>query len=397
MIAVLAAACGGPQPENVTAETPSVSQHARDLTRASLLVDTHIDVPYRVLEEGDLDLSRRTEGGHFDYPRAKEGGLDAPFMSIYIPASLQESGGAKEHAEMLIDMVEGFVERWPDKFALASSPDEVEANFDAGLMSLPMGMENGAPIETLEDLDHFHRRGIRYITLTHAENNQICDSSYATDRKWNGLSDYGREVVKEMNRLGIMVDISHVSDQTFDQVLEITKAPVIASHSSCRRFTPNWERNMSDDMIRALAGNGGVIQINFGSAFVDTEANAVSMAMWKAYGEFLKREAVGPESEEAQAEMKRLREAHVPPAVPMQVVADNIDHVVELVGIDHVGIGSDYDGVTSVPDGLDDVSTYPALVDELLHRGYSDEEIRQLLGGNLMRVWRQVETVAAAS
>jgi len=296
----------------------------------------------------------------------------------------------------LIDMVKGFAERWPEHFAMAYSAEDVERNFAAGLVSLPMGLENGAPIETLDDLRHFHARGIRYVTLVHAENNQICDSSYADDRKWNGLSPYGEEVVREMNRLGIMVDVSHVSDAAFRQVLEVTEVPVIASHSSCRHFTPGFERNMSDEMIVALARNGGVIQINFGSGFLDARANEASTAWWDEHDAFLAKHDLSPDSEEAKAKEEELREAHPVPPVPLARVADHIDHVVGLVGIDHVGIGSDYDGVRTLPEGLGDVSRYPALVEELLRRDYSEGDIRKISSGNIIRVWRSVQAHASS-
>jgi len=386
---LLAAGCG--------AHPDDLEEHARWLTQETILIDTHVDVPYRIVEEGEQDLSTWTGSGHFDWPRARAGGLDAPFMSIYIPASYQKTGGAKELADRLIDMVRGFVEKWPDKFALAASTGEIERNFESGLVSLPMGMENGAPIETLEDLRHFHDRGIRYITLTHSENNRICDSSYATEREWDGLSPYGEQVVREMNRLGIMVDVSHVSDAAFYRVLEITAVPVIASHSSCRHFTPGWERNMDDEMIRALARNGGVIQINFGSAFLDQAANEAATAMWNEYGRYLEEHGIDPHSDEARAKMEELRERHPVPDVPLARVADHIDHVVDLVGIEHVGIGSDFDGVMALPVGLEDVSRYPALVEELLRRGYSDDDVRKILSGNLLRVWKAVEAHAAAA
>src|SRR5690606_15491210 len=209
-----------------------------------------------------------------DYERAKKGGLDAPFMSIYIPASYQNKPDfGKALADSLIDMVRQIATGLPDKFALALTPDDIERNAAAGKISLPMGMENGAPIgKSLANIKYFYDRGIRYITLTHSRDNQICDSSYDTKHTWNGLSPFGVEVVKEMNRVGIMVDISHVSDSAFYDVIAVSSAPVIASHSSCRHFTPGFERNMSDDMIRALARNGGVIQINFGATFVDSVA-----------------------------------------------------------------------------------------------------------------------------
>lgn len=378
-----------------SAPTDTLAQ-ARKLARETILVDTHVDVPYRLEEKMD-DISQRTQSGDFDYPRAREGGLDAPFMSIYVPASYQETGGAKDFADSLIDMVEKFTTDWPDKFAIARSPDEVEAQFAAGKISLPLGMENGAPVEgDLANLQHFFDRGIRYITLTHGENNHICDSSYASDRKWNGLSPFGHEVVAEMNRLGIMVDISHVSDEAFYQVMEVTRAPAIASHSSCRAFTPGFERNMDDEMIRKLAENGGVIQINFGSSFLTRAALESSAALRQARGQFQEENGLEDEDPKIDEFTTQYRQDHPPVFADVSDVVAHIDHVVKLVGIDHVGIGSDYDGVgDSLPTGLKDVSTYPNLVQALLEGGYSEDDVKKILSGNILRVWRRVEAVAA--
>ena len=261
-----------------------------------------------------------------------------------------------------------------------------------------MGMENGAPVEDdLGNLEHFRERGIRYITLTHSENNQICDSSYAEEATWQGLSPFGLEVVAEMNRLGIMVDVSHVTDETFFQVLEHSTAPVIASHSSCRHFTPGWERNMDDDMIRALGEAGGVIQINFGSAFLTAESNERSLATWAAIEAFTEEQGLEDHSPEVEAFAEEYRRENPLTLADVTDVADHIDHVVALVGVDHVGIGSDFDGVgESTPTGLKDVSQYPNLIRELLDRGYSEADLAKILGLNTLRVWAEVERVAAA-
>ena len=371
---------------------------AQRLASESIIVDTHIDVPYR-LEEEMADISQETDGGDFDYPRAVAGGLNAPFMSIYVPASFQETGGAKQMAESLIEMVRGFEEQWPDKFAVATSVADVEEQFEAGKISLPMGMENGAPIEDdLANVEHFRDLGIRYITLTHSENNQICDSSYASERTWNGLSPFGEQVVAEMNRTGVMIDVSHVSDDTFYQVLELTEAPVIASHSSCRKYTPGFERNMDDEMIRALAANGGVIGINFGSAFLKEEAFRQGMEMWMAVGAFTEENGLEEGDPRIEEFQKAYLEEHPPVFADIADVIAHIDHVIDLVGIDHVGLGSDFDGVgDSLPTGLKDVSFYPNLVLELLKRGYSEEDVRKILGENFLRVWSEVERVASES
>ncbi len=399
LLAALACGPGDAGPDVPEPAPADLDARARALAREAILVDTHVDLPYRLHEQGDApdDVSARTEGGHFDWERAREGGLDAPFMSIYVPAELEQDG-AFEHAEHLIDLVGSLAARYPDKFEIATRPADVRRIAAEGRVALPMGMENGAPIEgDLANLAHFHERGIRYITLTHSENNHICDSSYATERRWNGLSPFGVEVVAEMNRLGIMIDVSHVSDAAFDQILEHTAAPVIASHSSCRAFTPGFERNLDDDRIVRLAGNGGVIQINFGSAFLTAGANAASIAMWKEVGAWVREHDLDWTAPEAEAHRRAYLEEHPIPPTSVSDVADQIDHVVALVGVDHVGLGSDFDGVTEVPDGLSDVSQYPGLVAELLRRGYADDDIRKILGENILRVWEEVERVGSSS
>ena len=383
------------QAQNGNTDDAALMERARKLAHESILIDTHIDVPYRMTEKWD-DISQSTAGGDFDYPRAVKGGLNAPFMSIYIPADYQDTGGAAAFADSLIDMVEGFVERAPEKFAIAKSPEDVRRQFEQGLMSLPMGMENGAPIEDLAKLSHFRDRGISYITLTHGRANQISDSSYDPERKWQGLSPYGEEVVREMNRLGIMVDVSHVSDSAFYDVMAVSQAPAIASHSSARHFTPGFERNMSDDMIRLLVENGGVIHINFGSSFVTEESNKAGFSAYVEIGKYLEENNMEPGSEEAEAYIEQYRRDHPEPFADVTDVVDHIDHVVSLTSVDHVGIGSDYDGVgDSLPTGLKDVSAYPNLIFHLLKRGYSDDDIMKILGGNLLRVWSEVESAAS--
>lgn len=370
---------------------------ARDIAQRALLVDTHVDMPYR-LQEGWADVTVSVPDRDFDYPRARQGGLDVPFMSIYTPAEKEEEGGAYELANLLIDSVEALAGRQPAKLAVVHSTAEVEKARSEGLMALALGMENGSPIEgEMEKLRHFHQRGIRYITLAHSLSNHISDSSYDENRQWNGLSPFGREVVAEMNRLGIMVDVSHLSDDAFYQVLEVSAAPVIASHSSARHFTPGWERNMSDDMIKALAGNGGVIMINFGSSFLTNEARMWYEAMGDARDTWLAETGHDRDGPESEGWQDAYREANPLPFAALSNLADHFDHVIELVGVQHVGIGSDFDGVgDSLPVGMKSVADYPNLVEELLRRGYGEDDIEAILGGNLMRVWRTVERYAAS-
>ena len=375
----------------------TLRKKAYELAHKFIITDGHIDIPWR-LNDGYEDLSVRTESGDFDYIRAKEGGLDAPFMSIYVPSSYQETGGAKEKADSLIDLVHRIANDHPDKFEVAFSVSDVNRIFGDGKIALPMGMENGAPIlDDLSNVKYFYDRGIRYITLTHGKDNLICDSSYDTTNTWGGLSPFGRKVVKEMNRVGIMVDISHVTDEVINQVMDMTDVPVIASHSSCRHFTPGWERNMGDAEIKRLKDNGGVIQINYGSSFV----TQVSQDKRKANGEkieaYAKENDLKEDDETFIAYAKKVNEEN-PMYADITEVVDHIDHVVKLAGIDHVGIGSDYDGVgDSLPYGLKDVASYPNLIFHLLKRGYSEDDIEKICYKNIWRVWSAVEMAATNS
>ncbi|MFH1321986.1 MAG: dipeptidase [Bacteroidota bacterium] len=370
-------------------------QKAIKLAHETIIIDSHIDAPYRFGENKE-DISQRTESGDFDYPRAKQGGLNAAFMSIFVPPKCQETGGAKELADSVIDLVEKVALDFPDKFAIAISTEDIKKQFHAGKISLPMGMENGAGIEdNLENLKHFYGRGIRYITLSHSKSNLITDSSFDKKRKWNGLSPFGEKVIAEMNRLGIIIDVSHVTDSAFYDVMKLTKAPVIASHSSCRYFTPGWERNMSDKMIKALAKNGGVIQINFGSIFINTKYNRGYYEVKDKVNVYIKENDLDRDSEETRNYKKELLKEKVLKKANVSDVADHIDHVVDLAGINHVGIGSDYDGSgPTLPIGLEDVSKYPNLICELLRRGYSEKDIEKICSGNLLRVWSEVERIA---
>ena len=382
---------------------PVKADPARELAQRLLVVDTHIDLPYRLSELGGAgdDVSQRLPRGDFDAVRAKEGGLDVAWMSIYVPAKYQTSGGAMALADGLIDLVDGLVAKHPTLFAVPASADDAEAIARSGRIALPMGMENGAGIESdVANLAHFHRRGIRYVTLTHGEDNLISDSSYSKPEKrtWHGLSKFGEEVVAEMNRLGILVDLSHVSDEAFDDALAVTRTAPILSHSSCRRFTPGFERNLDDERIRALAAKGGVIQINFGSAFLTAASNAWSLAQHEAEEKWVAESGTKPGSPELDAFRQRYVAEHPMPRATLDDVVAHVEHVIGLVGADHVGLGSDFDGVgPTLPTGLEDVSKYPALFARLAERGHDEETIAKLAGGNLMRVWREAESFAAAS
>ncbi|MCB9258268.1 MAG: membrane dipeptidase [Ignavibacteriales bacterium] len=363
---------------------------AVELSKKLLIIDTHIDIPYR-LKSNFEDISKITETGHFDYPRAIEGGLDAAFMAIYIPSSYEEKGGSIELADTLINLVENLTKLYPDKFEMAYSPQDIVKQFGNNKISLPMGMENGTPLQgDFKNLKHFYNRGIRYITLSHGEANHICDSSYDPNKKWNGLSPFGKSLIAEMNKLGMMIDISHVSDSTFYQVIELTKTPVIASHSSCRFYTPGFERNMNDDMIKKLAENGGVIQITFGSYFVSGNYQSKMNELDNYY----KEKNVKRYSDEGKKYYDEFMQKNKIDYGTSEDLANHIDHVVKLVGIDHVGLGSDFDGIGKLPAGIKDVSSYPQIIYELLKKGYSEKDIEKICSGNILRVWKEVEDYA---
>ncbi len=378
-----------------TKEAPSYRpylKHAQKLAHTFILVDTHIDVPYRLKEKWE-DISKSTEHGEFDLPRAKKGGLNVAFFSIYIPARFQDDKKqAKKVAQELINMVEKIVDEHPEDFALAFSVKDVRQQFAEGKFSIALGMENGTPIHSRKDLEYFYKRGIRYITLAHSKWNHISDSSYDDDRKWKGLSPFGEKMVHWMNELGIMIDVSHITDEAVLDVLKISKAPVIASHSSCRKFTPGWERNVSDDIIRAIARKGGVIQINFGASFISDTYRQEMKKIREETKKYMEKNKLSYDDPKVKAYWKSLKETYQPTPPTVADVADHIDHIVKLVGIDHVGLGSDFDGVSgNLPSDLKDVSMYPNLIAELLRRGYTEEHIRKIMGENLLRVWEQVE------
>ena len=394
LLPIVTLSSGCQQAQDQPAPEPDFRADAMHLAQEILIVDTHIDLPYRLIEKPD-DVSVRTQDGHFDLARAREGGLDGAFMSIYVPASLQETGGGRELADELIDLVEEIAIQAPDSFAIAHSVDELRSLFAAGIFALPMGIENGAAIEDdLSAVQHFYDRGVRYITLSHSEPNLICDSSYSTDRPSKGLSPFGREVVAEMNRLGIMVDISHVTDDTFFQAIEFSKAPMIASHSCCRHFTPGFERNMTDEMITLLAEKGGVIQIAYAPGFLSEAAQKQSSELWAIMRQYMAENDVAMGGPEIQEQIALYYEKNPKVETSVSDVVDHIEHVINLVGIDHVGIGSDFDGISSAPTGLEDVSTYPNLIEELLRRGLTEQDIRKICGENLLRVWTDVEMTA---
>jgi membrane dipeptidase len=326
----------GINPAWAAGEESSYRDAARQIAQKHLLVDTHIDVPYRLLEKWS-DVSKRTEDGDFDFVRGRKGGLDVPFMSIYTSPEENAAGFGFEVANGLIDRVEALVGRAPDRFEIVRTAGQAEAAARSGKMALAMGMENGSPLEgKLENVAFFRQRGISYITLAHSKSNQISDSSYDEERPWNGLSPFGRELVGEMNRQGVMVDISHVSDEAFWQVLDLSQVPVIASHSSARHFTPGWERNMSDEMIKALAARGGVIQVNFGSSFLTRDAQVWFEAMKELRDAYLDQNGFEHDGKEAKAFTESYREEHPLPFADLGDLVAQFQHIIGLAGIEHV-------------------------------------------------------------
>ncbi|HEY5849569.1 MAG TPA: dipeptidase [Lysobacter sp.] len=374
---------------------------AHRLAQDAVIVDTHIDAPGELMSHWD-DLGVATPGKEFDYPRARQGGLDIGFMSIYTSPDQDNAGTAWQIANTQIDAVEAMVGRHPDKFAKLTSPADVARLRSGGRVLLALGMENGAPIGAdLAQLAAFHKRGVRYITLAHSANNRISDSSYALEKKWGGLSPFGEKVVAEMNRLGIMVDVSHLSDEAIADVLAATDVPVIASHSGMRHFTPGFERNISDELAKKVAAEGGVVQLVFGTGFIDAKAASDLQASFQAEADFDRENAAlvaaGKPARSKDDFEKAWKDAHPMPVTHIEAVLDQIDYAVKLIGVDHVGIGSDFDGVSgNLPVELKSVADYPNLVAGLQARGHSDADIRKILGGNLLRVWTAVEKAATA-
>ncbi|MBT8399770.1 MAG: dipeptidase [Rhodothermia bacterium] len=372
----------------------SDADRATRLARDSLIIDGHIDVPHWLHSIYHEDITRRTIGGDFDYPRAVEGGLDAAFMAIYVPVEFQSKAGAKAHADHLINMVDQIIDTSPDKFARATCASDIRVNHKKGLVSLPLGIENGVALEEdLESLAYFYDKGVRYITLTHAKDNSLCDSSYDGTGTHGGLSDFGKEVVREMNRTGMIVDVSHTSDEAFFDVIDVSEKPPVATHSSARHFTPGWERNMSDEMIRLLAEKSGLIMVNFGSDFLKAEYAGPTKKIRKKIEAAMKRKKLDRATEAGFKYLSRRRIEN--PVGTADDAAMHIAHIADLVGVDHIGLGSDFDGVFTFPDGLQDVSDYPNLLSCLIQRGFSDPEIKKICGENFLRVWDDIQKSAA--
>ena len=376
-----------------------VSARAKRLHDRAIVVDTHDDTPQRLLFDKTFNIGMRNKDGHVDIPRMREGGLDALFFSIWVPSQVTGPPAVKRALD-LIDSVREAVRTHPNDLMLANTAADVRRAAAEHKIAALMGMEGGHIIDDdLAVLRVYAALGVRYLTLTHFLNNNWADSS--TDKPaHNGLTAFGKDVVRELNRLGVIVDVSHVSDKTFYDVLEVTKAPVMASHSSSRAIS-NHPRNMTDDMMRALAKNGGVVMINYAAAFLSEEFRVASE---KKSGNIvaamaaMSKKCGGNEActimENERIEHEAMMKGELPKAMWDKIV-EHIDHAVKVAGVDHVGLGSDFDGAT-MPLGMEDVSKLPKITDALLKKGYSEPDIEKILGGNILRVMEQVENLKSA-
>lgn len=354
----------------------------KKLHQDAFVLDSHCDTPLRLFD--GADLGEKSAEGHFDFLRMKDGGLDAAFFAIYT-SNKMEPDAATRKALQLIARTYDAVDDNPDKVAIALTVEDAMELKERGLSAIFFGMENGLPIQKdLSLLRLFYDMGIRYMTLTHAGNNEICDSCAPKEKRWNGLSPFGKKVVKEMNRLGMVIDVSHISDDSFYDVLKYSKKPVVATHSCCRAIA-NLPRNMTDQMIKDLAEHDGVIQINFYPPFLNKEYADQFWPLCDAFEEAEKNykkspKKFKPQFDEAKEKMFALKRPSY------KEVVDHIDHVVKLVGVNHVGLGSDFDGIEVTPEGLEGIDKLPIITKELMARGYSDNDIKQILGVNFLRV-----------
>ncbi len=373
--------------------------------QSALIVDTHADTPQRFLDENfDLGQNTPVAEGHIDLDKIRQGNLGAEFFSIWVEPEFK--GHYSKRAMDLIDSVYQQAARHPDKMTMAFSADDILRAHDQHKFAALMGIEGGHAIENdIRLLRDFYRMGVRYMTLTWSNTNEWADSSGDIQdpnvKHHNGMTDFGKDVVREMNRLGMIVDISHVSDATFYQALLVSQAPVIASHSSSRELT-NQPRNMTDDMLRAMSNNGGVVMVNFYSAFIDENYRKASSdpekvkqrdAEVEAYKKAHPHPDGSPVTYDETAAIEKKWAAQFP-RPPLKSLIDHIDHVAKVAGIDHVGLGSDFDGVTSLPEGIDSVADLPKITQALYQRGYTREQVLKILGGNFMRVMREVEATA---
>ena len=351
------------------------------------VLDSHCDTPSQILRLRDLSLDN--DHAHVDFPKLKRGGVDGAFFALYVPASLDnDPSKAYDYAMKLLDGVNKTLYANPEIAVLTKDAEEAYCNKENGKFSVFIGLENASPIDSIDKVKCLYNKGVRYITLCHSANNEICDSCAPKVKKWGGLSPFGKELVAEMNRLGILIDVSHVSDETFYDVLNYSSKPVVATHSCCRALCEH-PRNMTDDMIRELAKAGGVIQINFYPLFLDDKFQTIlAESGISERGELIEQEFIAdPSNAQKRAAWNQIQdEIMALPRPSYKLIADHIDHVVSLVGVEHVGIGSDFDGIEVTPDGLEDVSMMPKIFDELRHRGYTEDDLDKIASGNFFRI-----------
>jgi membrane dipeptidase len=369
----------------------NTARNAAELHKRAIVIDGHNDLPWRLLAKvgSSFDLAVRHEDGHTDIPRLREGGVDGQFFAAYVPSDCEGPGAARIALEQ-IDLIRQMVARYPD-FELALSAADVRRIAGSGKIATLIGVEGGQAIEnSLGVLRMFYALGARYLTFTHIDSTDWADA--ATDEpRHGGLSEFGEEVVREMNRLGMLVDISHVSADTMADALRVSEAPIVATHSGARAVNSN-SRNVPDDILSQISENGGLVMVNFYSGFVVPEAADVARDMLRAYREA--RTQFGEDSAAVENTMRQFEEEHPIPSGTVSDLVDHIDHIVEVAGIDHAGLGSDFDGIINSPEGLEDVSKFPAITEELVRRGYSDPDIVKILGGNILRVMEGAEEVA---
>jgi membrane dipeptidase len=376
-----------------------IDAQVKAITKSAILIDTHNDIPSFTIDGTDIGAAPKN---HTDIPRLRQGGVGAVFFSVYVDAKYVNGNHAANRALQMIDTVyHDIINRYPNEFMLALSADDIEKAHRKHKIAALMGIEGGHAIEDSPRLlRDYYKLGVRYMTLTHFNTNNWADSSGDIDdpavQHHNGLTPFGKDVVREMNRLGMMVDISHVADKTFYDALETSQAPIIASHSACRAVT-NVPRNMTDDMILALAKKGGVIQINIYCSFISQKsADAVERLHLRERSQALEKQyASDPVKLKSELDALAEEEKRAQVRATLADVVAHIDHARQVAGIDAIGIGSDFDGITCAPEGLDDVSKFPNLTRALLEKGYSRSDIKKIYGGNTLRVMRQVQKVAA--
>lgn len=374
-----------------------LTDEALRIHRSALVIDGHNDLPYLFREREDLsfaqfDIARPQPRFHTDIPRLRQGGVGAQFWSAYVPASTGRAKTAVTQTLEQIDVIRRLVQRYPNDFALATTADDILRIRQSGKIASLIGIEGGHSIDnSLGVLRMYYQLGVRYMTLTHSETLDWADSATDTPKN-HGLSEFGRNVVREMNRLGMMVDLSHVSTDVMRQAMEISTAPVIFSHSSAYALAPHV-RNVPDDILKRLPHNGGVVLVNFYPGFLTPEGARASRDMFAAYRRMQEQIHDRRELERA---IDQWKAEHPMPRGNVHTVVDHIEHIIRVAGIDHVGLGSDFDGISATPEQLEDVSKYPYITQELLNRGYTEEQIRKILGGNLLRVMRAVEAKSSA-